>query len=875
MGIQANLGAGLTADWPWINYLNKHEYFTTSGTLTEGWQAVMDDDGFPTRMPAGCTGFSRAVTLPAASLVNTGGPDDLKLVFAWDGDSIGNTFTFGGVTVQPGGSANRIVLSWPTAPIPKVTVTQTAINPADYAKNLRLMRLIHETDYNNGKRGNPDFIAVAAGITTWRFMDPSLTNISHVRNPDEISAPNQTSYYGSCFRKRYWWGTAAPTNAVLGRDDFVLTAGQRPAGWILGSELSPPDADRTNPIQFRFGQTTQPAPAWVSGTNYNAFDLVTSSGIRYICQRPHTAGAYVPTLPAVPGFSADLGIGLWRIDGLSRNVLNGAVMGNPTRLIFANPLAANWVPGRKLNINGILALSGNTFGIAFSIQTISAVIDANTLEIDYDSTGQTWVHSAFTVTQPTILFGGTLTIPGIGTKDLRSAGTRLQFNSIPTAYTSSGTSTNTDYQVIYDKVTDSLWTSQGGPTAGSGMQIGIPVERAIQLAYECGSAAWINIPAMANDDCMKALIQRCYNYAVPLNVLCKFEYSNEMWNDLFYCTGYATQQAQAKWGVGTAQPIDNWYGRRVAMLTKFARDIYAAHPSLVEVLMAGRANQNATWWGYRMIAQSWKNADPSEYQLYCPGTNLNGSAKRPGDMVDAIAPDGYLSANQYVATPASVAGTPIKTWTDLVIQYRDGDAAAKADAVSLGIEDAWHGTQNGIFKAPWLNGKSVDWYKNTYIPVQESVASSYRDGTIKVYQYEGGWTVPPENVPLNGATGTLSNDHVAQNAYIEALKFDPRIYYMFLEHFQNCDGAGHRHEPSLYKFIDDGVWSSYGFYCWPGLFHPREHPYIADAIDAMRGVVIIPPDPNPPPPSPPIGSGSGNRGHRKHTIQRSRMGIVS
>lgn len=106
--------------------------------------------------------------------------------------------------------------------------------------------------------------------------------------------------------------------------------------------------------------------------------------------------------------------------------------------------------------------------------------------------------------------------------------------------------------------TNAFWAAAGG----------VPIEIAVRLANATGADAWLNVPAMADDNYITQMATLVHN-SLGASQKAYVEFSNEVWNGAFPQYHYAVAQGEALWpsqsgGGGGYEWNRNWYGMRTA-----------------------------------------------------------------------------------------------------------------------------------------------------------------------------------------------------------------------------------------------------------------------------------------------------------------------
>lgn len=129
------------------------------------------------------------------------------------------------------------------------------------------------------------------------------------------------------------------------------------------------------------------------------------------------------------------------------------------------------------------------------------------------------------------------------------------------------------------------WADRPRPDTARWVGSGVPVEVMIALANKIKADPWFNIPHMANDKYIRNFAKMVEEQLDP-DLKAYFELSNEVWNPMFAQSDYAYEQGKARWGKGSSDVKQQWYGMRSAQMADILTDVYGseADTRLVRVI---------------------------------------------------------------------------------------------------------------------------------------------------------------------------------------------------------------------------------------------------------------------------------------------------
>ncbi len=154
------------------------------------------------------------------------------------------------------------------------------------------------------------------------------------------------------------------------------------------------------------------------------------------------------------------------------------------------------------------------------------------------------------------------------------------------------------------------WVSK--PRGGSQA---VPYEVAIQLANSVSADAWINVPAMADENYIQQLAALTHAQLGP-SQKAYVEYSNEVWNMGFPQYAYATQQGKLLWPSAGANADfqNNFFGMKSAQICDTWKASWGSDSGRVVCVMAAQA---ANHWiaSERLNCSLWSGAPCAKHGI--------------------------------------------------------------------------------------------------------------------------------------------------------------------------------------------------------------------------------------------------------------------
>jgi hypothetical protein len=191
--------------------------------------------------------------------------------------------------------------------------------------------------------------------------------------------------------------------------------------------------------------------------------------------------------------------------------------------------------------------------------------------------------------------------------------------------------------------TQSSWAARPLVTNASwSTKAGVPYEAILQLANAVSADAWINVPAMADDNYMQQLATLVHSN-LGSSQKAYVEYSNETWNTGFSQEAWITAQGQKTFS-GLEDGLEynrNWFGMRTAQMCDIWKSVWGADFSRVVCVLGAQAANTYTATD-SLDCKAWTAGAP------CSGHNINAVAIAPyfGGTVPALwalLPDGGLA----------------------------------------------------------------------------------------------------------------------------------------------------------------------------------------------------------------------------------------
>lgn len=278
---------------------------------------------------------------------------------------------------------------------------------------------------------------------------------------------------------------------------------------------------------------------------------------------------------------------------------------------------------------------------------------------------------------------------------------------------------------------------------------------AAQLCVDAGLEPWVNVPWLADDDCVTQMA-KAFVSKIPIGTQVHVEYGNEAWNYAFNGFGYCTRQGALLYGSVT--DYVPWYTTRFSQVHQIFRSVWQ---------QAGR--------------------DPSEIRRVCGSQqgNAGGSSSRIIDFAvshgitfDEVSPATYFS------------NSPLQgSYDDLLTREQLLDLMA----VNVRLSET---TAAMLDQRNALTTKLIQYPQQTWL------------STVEIVNYEGG--------PDQMTTGTMSAN---LNRLNHAVSRDPDFYQIMLYQLQTLQdaGVGLFNIFTLYGARDVDQWGVYeGFQQAPG-----------------------------------------------------------
>jgi hypothetical protein len=285
---------------------------------------------------------------------------------------------------------------------------------------------------------------------------------------------------------------------------------------------------------------------------------------------------------------------------------------------------------------------------------------------------------------------------------------------------------------------------------------GGPIETAIQLANAVSADAWLNIPAMVDNNYITQMATLVHSQLGSAQKV-YLEYSNETWNYSFSQAAWIQAQGQAEWPSFTGSTFQlnrDWYGQRVAQMCDIWKSVWGADANRVVCVLAAQSNDGS---GYTATES-----------LNCPLWTAGAPCSSHGIGAVAIAP--YFGG----AVPSA--------WTS----QSDGGLASLFASLT---------SQNdpSIPAGGWLGSASG------FEALYASVLAPYK---LPMLAYEGGQSF--EGFP------TYSNGSAMVNLFAAANR-DPRMgtaYTAYLNQWKANGGQLFMHLQDTSPYTQYGEWGA-------------------------------------------------------------------
>jgi hypothetical protein len=294
----------------------------------------------------------------------------------------------------------------------------------------------------------------------------------------------------------------------------------------------------------------------------------------------------------------------------------------------------------------------------------------------------------------------------------------------------------------------SSWTDRPVPTyAFFGTSKGVPIEIAVQLANAVSADAWMNVPAMADDNFIRQMATLAHSQLGNTQKI-YVELSNEVWNSSFSQFSYAVSQGKSLWptrssGRGDYEFNREWFGMRTAQACDIWRSVWRSDPRLVCVLGA-----QAAW--------SFSATEALKCPYWTQGAPCSGHA------IDAVAVGPYMGG----AVPSA--------WT------------SQPDGGLANLFQSLYSQNDPTIPAGGFMAQDAAWLRD--------FITSLAPYKLPLLAYEGGQTF------ANGSTDALNVLYMAANR-------DPRMGQAYTRYFQQWKTGGGQ---LFMHYCDVGVESKYG-----------------------------------------------------------------
>lgn len=313
--------------------------------------------------------------------------------------------------------------------------------------------------------------------------------------------------------------------------------------------------------------------------------------------------------------------------------------------------------------------------------------------------------------------------------------------------------------------------------ASWGLNAGIPIELAVELANQVQADPWLNVPARVDDDYMRRYAQ-LVKVNLDSNLSVHVELGNEVWNNAWPYIQDAVwfrEQGKARWpdaGVHDFIYRLNYYGKRTSDMCEIFKAEFGEQADRVNCVVA---SQGGNWW-------------VGEQTLKCDLWAAENGGQNCAANIDSLAIGpyfgGYFHQDKYLPFFAQWAS--------------EGD---------VGMDKLFAELNSGILRGLTYDPDGHEWEQapeggalaSTLRHIQDNKALADRFG-LKLTAYEGGQHLT--------YAGNLTGDRalVNEQMFLKSNR-DERMGQAFTEHFNGWQAAG----GTLYMVFESTQrWGSYG-----------------------------------------------------------------
>jgi len=661
---------------------------------------------------------------------------------------------------------------------------------ADPVKNIRVFRKAWEAIIDSGVTYGPDFKAAYRGYGGVRVINMQH-NINGMASLWADRCPKTAlNGVGATAETFSWWGKAyVPPGAYGGQaarvaNDYSSSNPLRgdPTEWSHGMLLVQRWAERPLTQVVTAFTNDYPSQWTCAGHGYSNGDIV-----------------YIGTDDgADPGDST---IPLWN-SGITYN--KGAIVRDGSGVNYVSTVASN------INVDPITHIDAppkwccifvnRPFSLATQcpwLKCTASNVTPDTFELDLDTTNWGSWSPAKYVTKEVRAKTGDLPY-----KSVRYATGELPHFSRPGTLPWATWDASFDtVTMVYDQITDSLLAIPSGPSLGA------PIEVLAEMAQELNTSIWFNISGMATTDYVTNMVTYIRD---NLNIggsgrVAMYEPPNEQWNGAFVSAGFASVQAQCRWG-NTLLNGANSYG---AYWMKWSGWEFHRLMSIVTSVYSGRMSE------CRRILGTWNALGSSlaslQNQFKAEGT---GVASFPILLADKITMAPYLEP------AAAAAANAEMTW-----KFNYGSAAQRTEALD--------------YIATIMREEDADFNRLNLFDQIEKMAqwAAIRDAVntehginIGIYWYEGGWHFLPQAYYNSRPTSTYPAQSYTMTfddfmALCRGFYQSQQCADITRDYYSAAQAAGVE-LAAIYSLASAGEWGAGGMF---GLMEPNEYGVVTPA----------------------------------------------
>jgi hypothetical protein len=265
------------------------------------------------------------------------------------------------------------------------------------------------------------------------------------------------------------------------------------------------------------------------------------------------------------------------------------------------------------------------------------------------------------------------------------------------------------------------WSDRPMPSdAGWGGPNGVPLESVLQLCNTTGADCWLNVPHQANDDYITRMAVLAHaNLGTSQKLY--IEFSNEVWNDAYAQTAYASAQGHALWpdaGVSASAYNRSWFGMRTAQMCDIWKSVWGADSTRLVCVLGAQAGNSGTalqslecplWTGNGNAPCSKHNINAVAVAPYFGNFPAKRSLLAAADGGHAVLFQDLSSDLAQVAKGEAQDKAALARYNLPLIAYEGGQSLVTHDRSLLGLYIA--ANKNALMRAAYMRALN-DWKSN-------------------------------------------------------------------------------------------------------------------------------------------------------------------